>query len=91
MSFKNYLKETEELEVNQELEEKKEAIKELFTGEEKVTNEKIQELADELEMEFDDLQVMIYEYLTELLTVDEEEVTEEETEDIDIDNDFVEI
>lgn len=87
MSFKNYLKETEELEVNQELEEKKEVIKELFTGEEKVTNEKIQELADELEMEFDDLQVMIYEYLTELLTVDEEE----ETEDIDIDNDFVEI
>jgi len=99
MSFIKYLKETEELEINQELENKKEAIRALFTAGEKVTDEMVNALAEDLGIEYAELESIIFDLLTELLTVDipdEEEVDDIEDvglDDIvtDTDDDFIEI
>jgi len=99
MSFIKYLKETEELEINQELENKKEAIRALFTAGEKVTDEMANALAEDLGIEYAELESIIFDLLTELLTVDipdEEEVDDIEDvglDDIvtDTDDDFIEI
>jgi len=77
MSFTKYLKEEEEAEVLAANDEVKAAITALFTAGEKVTDEAVHGLAEELEMEHDELEEIIYQMMTDLLTVD---VPEEEEE-----------
>ena len=81
MSFTKYLKEEEEAEVQAANEEVKAAITALFTTGEKVTDEAVHGLAEELEMEHDELEEIIYQMMTDLLTVDVPE--EEEGEQIE--------
>ena len=84
MSFTKYLKENEEAEIQAANDEVKEAITALFTAGEKVTDEAVHGLADELEMEHDELEEIIYQMMTDLLTVDipeEDEETEEMEEE----------
>ncbi|MFW6219662.1 MAG: hypothetical protein ACOCZ5_00115 [bacterium] len=92
MSFINFLKENEELEINQELEQKKEAIRELFTSGEKVTNEMVGALAEGLGIEYDELESIIFDMLSEFFT-DEENIEDIEIDGkgTDLDDNFIEI
>ena len=84
MSFTKYLKETEEAEVQAANDEVKDAITALFTSGEKVTDEQVHDLASELELEHEELEEVIYQMLTDLLTVDVPEEEGEETEEEEV-------
>jgi len=74
MSFIKYLRETEEAEVEQEMDEKKAKIIALFTTGEPVTDETIGSLADELEMDAEEIKAEVYTILSDLLMAQAEEV-----------------
>ena len=86
MSFVNYLREQEEAEEIQAQDELKAKITDAFTVGE-VTDETLTAIADENEMELDDIKAIVYQMLTDLLTATdeaEEEAGEEGAEELEM-------
>lgn len=81
MKFTDYMKEQEEVEVNNEFNEKKAKLVAFFTTGEPISDETLYKFAEEeLEMEADEVKEMVYQMLTDLLMAKAEEEGGEEDE-----------
>lgn len=88
-TFTDYMKEQEEIEMNNEVDEQKAKVTALFTIGEPVTDEILAAHAEETETDVEEIKAMVYQILTDLLMAKaEEEVggeeAPEEIEDIDL-------
>jgi hypothetical protein len=85
-TFQDYIKENEEMEINKEQEEMNAKIVAFFTQDEPIDDEKVHAFAEEIGIEYSELENKIYTMLKDLLMAKEsgEEENKEDVVDVEV-------